>query len=79
MAFPDAYPWDLFGALERALADDALAGRPVADIRPPGEAYEFLFTHEGTWMYGKVNLLLPERRAVIVVSAHVPMKKGDSL
>jgi len=78
MAFLDAYSWDLFVALEDAIKDDAILGRLVPDIVPPGEAYEFFFTFKGKQMYGKVNLLTPERKAVIVISAHIP-NKGDKL
>ncbi len=77
-AFPDAYLGDLYDALERNLGDDGIKGRAIADIRPPGEAYEFMFTYQGTILYGKVNLLLPDSRIVLVVSAHLP-RKGDTL
>ena len=78
MAFPDAYLGDLYETLERTLADDGILGRRVPDMRPPGEAYEFMFFHEGVRLYGKVNLILPDRKAALVVSAHLP-NKGDTL
>jgi len=78
VAFPGGYPWDLPAALEDVLQDDSIRGRCVPDIKPPGEAYEFMFTHSGKLMYGKVNLLTPERKVVIVISAHIPYK-GDKL
>jgi len=77
MAFPSAYPWDLYTALEAALGRDGLTGCLVPDIRPPGEAYAFLFEYDGKKLYGKVNLL-PNRMAVIIVSAHIRYK-GDTL
>jgi hypothetical protein len=78
MAFPNGYPWDLLNALAVAFADSNLTGRLVADIRPPGEAYEFVFAHGGKTLYGKVNLITSGSRTVMVVSAHAP-NKGDSL
>jgi hypothetical protein len=78
MAFPNGYPWDLLNALEAALADASLTGRRIADIRPPGEAYEFMFAHDGKTLYGKVNLITSGPRTVMVVSAHTP-NRGDSL
>lgn len=78
MAFPDGYSWDLFVALEAALADAGLTGRRIADIRPPGEAYAFMFIHGGKRLYGKVNLITSGPAVVMVVSAHIP-NKGDSL
>lgn len=78
MAFPGGFPWDLPAALEDALKDDSILGRHVPNIKPSGEAYEFMFTHLGTLMYGKVNLLTPEKKCVIVISAHIP-NKGEKL
>lgn len=77
MTFPCGYPWDLFDALEKTVARTDLVGRRIPDLRPPGEAYEFFFEHDGKTLYGKVNLLLPERKTVIVVSAHPPYKGKD--
>jgi len=78
LAFPGGFPWDLPAALEDVLKDDSILGRRVPDIRPPGEAYEFMFTHLGKLMYGKANLLTPARKVVVVISAHIP-NKGDKL
>ena len=78
VAFPGEYPWDLPATLEDVLQDDSIQGRCVPDIKPPGEAYEFMFTHSGKLMYGKVNLLTPERKVIVVISAHIP-NKGDKL
>jgi len=64
--------------LEKVLQDDSIRRRRVPDIVPPGEAYEFMFTHLDKLMYGKVNLLTPARKVVIVISAHIP-NKGDKL
>jgi hypothetical protein len=77
-ACPDAFLSDLYTALETTLDDDGLLGRLVPDLTPRGEAHEFMFFFGGRQFYAKLNLVLPERKVVWVVSAHPPYK-GDQL
>lgn len=77
MTFPESWMSELYDVLEKTLADDCLTGRLVAGLRPPGEAYEFFFSFQGQRMYAKLNLLLPRREVVAVVSAHPPYKGND--
>lgn len=40
---------------------------------PPGETYEFFFSFLGERFYGKI-LLRPDRKRVVIFSAHRPLK-----
>jgi len=77
-AFPNAFEYELYTVLEATLKKGTVEGRRVVDMRPEGEAYEFFFEFEGRKVYGKINLLTPERRIVLIISAHIP-NKGDTL
>ncbi len=77
-AFPNAFEYELYAVLEETLASATLQGRRVEGMRPEGETYEFFFEFEGRKVYGKINLLAPERRIVLIISAHIP-NKGDEL
>jgi hypothetical protein len=77
-AFPHAFAYQLYTVLEETLASETVKGRRVENMHPEGEAYEFFFEFEGRKVYGKINLLTPERRIVLVISSHIP-NKGDGL
>jgi hypothetical protein len=74
--FPNAWPDDLYNALEDALnAPRILGARKFMD--EAGETYAFLFEFEEAPLFGKINLL-PDGRVIIVYSAH-RRRKGDTL
>ena len=77
-AFPCAFEYELYAVLEETLKSETVEGRRVDGMRPEGETYEFFFEFEDRKVYGKINLLAPERRIVLVISSHVP-NKGDEL
>jgi len=72
--FPNAFHYELYDALNEALGDDRIQGRYIADMVPRGETYEFFFPCKNRMMYGKLNLLLPARKIVFIISAHPPYK-----
>ena len=78
MTFPDAFHGELYDAIELAMADSRLMGRLVPDSTPLGKTYAFMFFFRATQLYGKVNLLLPDKKIVFIISAHPP-NKGNIL
>jgi len=77
-AFPCAFEYELYTVLEETLKGETVEGRRVDGMRPEGETYEFFFEFENRRVYGKINLLTPERRIVLIISSHIP-NKGDEL
>lgn len=77
-AFPDTFKYQLYAVLEETLDGGTVKGRRVDWLHPAGEGYEFFFEFEGRTVYGKINLLTPERRIILILSAHIP-RKGDTL
>lgn len=76
-SFPSTFLFELYMAMAKYLSNEEVEGNKVEGMVPPGEVYEFFFTHELQEMYGKVNLL-PSGQLVIIYSAHIPLK-GDKL
>ncbi len=60
-----------------ALGVDGITGRHIMDMRPPCDAYEFLFFFEKRTVLGKIGLL-PSGHIIIIFSSHIP-RKGDTL
>ena len=71
--FPDLWRYDLYAFLAQSLSDPNLVGRIVHDLKPPGEAYEFICTCRGEPVYVKIDLV-NEGQSVVIVSAHRPTK-----
>lgn len=71
--FPDAFRPELQGAYMAALRAGTLLGCPVQMNNPPGETWEFYFSFRGQRLYGKI-LLRPDRKGVVIFSAHPPLK-----
>jgi len=77
-AFPDTFEYQLYTVLEETLEGGTVKGKRVDWLHPAGEGYAFFFEFEGRKVYGKINLLTPERRIILILSAHIP-RKGDEL
>lgn len=71
--FPDAFRSELQGAFMAVLRPCNLQGCPVQMNSPPGETWEFYFTFRRHRLYGKI-LLRPDRKSVVIFSAHPPRK-----
>jgi len=54
-----------------------LEGNPVYSMIPPGETYEFFYTHQGIKLYAKISLL-EDGKTVRIYPSHRPLK-GDTL
>ena len=77
-AFPAAWNYELYEAIERALSDAQVAGRQITDMAEPGETYAFWFYHEDRKLFGKI-CLTPSRDVIIMYSAHPPRKGEEKL
>jgi hypothetical protein len=75
--FPGAFIYELYDAFIDGLSSSSIEGNRIADMRPRGATYEFLFIHRRRSLYGKV-CLTPDHRLVVIFSAHRP-SKGDTL
>ena len=75
--FPGAFTYELVDVFLEVLSNRTQTGRLVPTMNEPGVAYEFIFEHANRTLYGKVNLL-PSGKAVIIYSAHRPLK-GETL
>lgn len=71
--FPAAFRYHLEAAFIQALSAHDVRGCPVNMDSPPGETWEFFFTHFGTKTYGKV-LLRTDKKSVVIFSAHRPQR-----
>lgn len=76
-AFPNSFFFERHEAMANALAVDGITGRHIADMRPPCDAYEFLFFFEKRPVLGKIGLL-STGAIIIIFSSHIP-RKGDTL
>ncbi|MDD3545669.1 MAG: hypothetical protein PHG96_09985 [Kiritimatiellae bacterium] len=76
--FPDTFKPDLYAVLARFLSKGPVVGRRIYGMRPDGEVYAFFFEYKKRTLYGKINLRLPEKRIVLILSAHLP-DKGEEL
>ncbi|MDD2707552.1 MAG: hypothetical protein PHV34_06035 [Verrucomicrobiae bacterium] len=77
-AFPDAWDYDRFDAIIRALEAKEAGGRQIMDMDEDGETYAFWFHFRGKKIYGKINLL-PNRKMIILYSSHTPRKGEENL
>ncbi len=75
--FPNAWNFNLYNFLTCYLSRSDATGQLVADLKPPGAAYEFICKYEGEPVYAKINLLVAGD-VIIIVSAHRPLK-GNKL
>lgn len=73
---PDAV-WrnEVYQPFRNFLSSSAPTGCPINMDTPPGETYEFFFDLLGEKFYGKI-LLRPDRKRVVIFSAHRPLKTG---
>ncbi len=76
-AFPNSFLFERHEAMAMALGVDGITGRHIMDMRPPCDAYEFLFFFEKRTVLGKIGLL-PSGHIIIIFSSHIP-RKGDTL
>lgn len=77
--FPKTLKNDLYTILEKVLSQD-IEGERVYGMYPDGEVYRFFFEYKKRKMYGKINLLLPQRQVILILSAHSSdPAKGDRL
>ena len=77
--FPQTLKSDLYTVLETALSRD-VEGERVYGMFPDGEVYKFFFAYRKRSMYGKINLLLPQRQIILILSAHASdPAKGNTL
>jgi len=76
--FPNTFKPDLYAVLARFLSKGSVVGRRIYGMRPEGEVYAFFFDYKEHRLYGKINLRLPEKRIVLILSAHLP-DKGEEL
>jgi hypothetical protein len=65
---------EVYQPLRKFLSSAAPTGCPVNMATPPGETYEFYFDFLGEKFYGKI-LLRPDRKKIVIFSAHRPLKK----
>lgn len=78
--FPETLKNDLYTILEKTLSRDLVEGERVYGMYPDGEVYKFFFEYKKHKMFGKINLLLPQRQVILILSAHTsdPVK-GNKL
>lgn len=74
-AFPFSFPFERNEAIAKALADPDLQGRRINTMKEDGEVWEFFTVFEERKVYIKINLL-PNRKVIILYSAHIPNKGG---
>jgi hypothetical protein len=72
-----AWPNEVYAPFRNFLSSTRPTGCPIHMGSPPGETHEFLFDFLNEKFYGKI-LLRPDRKKVVVFSAHRPLKKGLS-
>lgn len=75
---PDAWPYDRHEAMAKALDMDGVTGRHITNMKPPCDAYEFLFHFDRRKFIGKIGLL-PDGRVIIIFSSHIPRKREEQL
>lgn len=73
--FPEAWHYDRFEALAKALECKGVKGKIVA-MAEPGDTYAFWFYFQSVKLYAKINLS-PEGDLIVVYSSHTPRKGGD--
>lgn len=66
--------YEVYQPCRKFLLSGAPIGCPVNMATPPGETYEFYFDFLGEKFYGKI-LLRPDRKKIVIFSAHRPLKK----
>jgi len=72
---PDAvWRHEVYQPFRKFLSAGVPTGCPVNMAVPPGETYEFYFDFLGEKFYGKI-LLRPDRKKIVIFSAHRPLKK----
>jgi len=71
--FP-AWPYEVYEPLRAFLEGNRPLGCPKKMEKPPGETYEFYFQFRSTQSYGKI-LLRPDRRRIMLFSAHLPLQE----
>jgi hypothetical protein len=78
--FPETLKGDLYTIFEETLSKEVVEGERVFGMKPEGEVYKFFFEYEKRKMYGKINLLLPQRQVILILSAHISeIASGDKL
>ncbi len=65
---------EVYEPFRKFLSSAAPTGCLVNMQTPPGETYEFFFDFLGEKFYGKI-LLRPNRKKIVIFSAHRPLKK----
>jgi hypothetical protein len=70
--FPD-WPYEIYASLQEYLGRSHATGCHVQMKFPPGETWEFLFSHKTSIAYGKI-LLTKDRKRILLFSAHKPLK-----
>lgn len=68
---------EVYQPFRKFLSSGHPTGCLVTMETPPGETYEFLFDFLGGQFYGKI-LLRPDRKRIVIFSAHRPLKAGLS-
>lgn len=69
-----AWRYEVYQPFRKFLSSPNPTGCLVNMETPPGETYEFLFDFLGEKFYGKI-LLRPDRKKIVIFSAHRPLKK----
>lgn len=77
--FPEE-PWNhiRYEAMATAL-DEPISGRPIHDMKEPGEVWAFWFHHRSHKLYAKINLAPSGKLLLLIYSSHVPYKPDDRL
>lgn len=71
-SYLEAWPSDVYAPLIKALSQPNATGCPKNMAKPAGTTWEFYFTFKSTLAYGKI-LLRPDRRSIVLFSAHKPL------
>lgn len=74
--FLPSFLYQLYLALADELEDPDIEGKKEV-MKEPGETYAFFFHHQQRKLYAKI-CLSPDKREIIIYSAHLPLK-GDIL
>jgi hypothetical protein len=69
---PD-WPYEVYASFKAYLGQAKPTGCPIRMDFPPGDTWEFLFTHKHVITYGKI-LLSTDRKRILLFSAHKPLK-----